>query len=435
MKAVRTKRRAPSGRSLLSALLLAVLLVLLGCGPPSPSGPSAERVILIVVDTLRRDHVSVYNPRAKTPRLDALAARSQVHTHAVASFHQTSMSMGALFSGRTPSLEGPEVTAPLPWNGRTWCGLSRLARTEQDDCVPAHLDTLAEDLRRHGFWTIGVASNDFMHRPSGYEQGFEDWVEVGVPGVGQRQRRLTPAELALRNGETVNRAAFAALARREHDRFFLYVHYMDVHDWYAMGHGSYMGGVQAADRAIGALLDRLGDEGLLDSSLIVFTADHGEMTPHDATLRPSPYHSGNPSFEPVLAVPLLAAPGLPADPDALVRLQDLRGLILEQLGVPTRIDDEQRPDEQLFTERRWLTYRRWPWKSIFDRHSAEAHLFDLRRPQSETLDVATRHPEVLAAHRARIDELRGRVSTGQHAASELSPDDRARLEALGYLDE
>jgi hypothetical protein len=56
-----------------------------------------------------------------------LAARGQRFSNYTAAFHQTSMSMGALFTGRTPSLEFNRVERPLFWNSSTWCGLIRFA--------------------------------------------------------------------------------------------------------------------------------------------------------------------------------------------------------------------------------------------------------------------------------------------------------------------
>ena len=78
------------------------------CGDPSSTEDEVavaapERIILIVADTLRRDHLSPYGSELETPAVARLARRGQVFTNAVSSFHQTTMSMAALFTGRTPS--------------------------------------------------------------------------------------------------------------------------------------------------------------------------------------------------------------------------------------------------------------------------------------------------------------------------------------------
>ena len=77
-------------------------MLLLACAP-EPTPP--QRIVLVVVDTLRRDALGCYGAPQPTPHIDALARRGQRFERALASYHQTSMSMAALFTGRTPSIE------------------------------------------------------------------------------------------------------------------------------------------------------------------------------------------------------------------------------------------------------------------------------------------------------------------------------------------
>ena len=127
------------------------------CARPGPPA----RILLVVVDTLRAESLALYGGSTVTPQLAALAQRGQLFRQARAAFHQTSASMAALFTGRTPSIESPDPSRTLHWNGTTWCGLARFAaEPSRGECVPASLDTLAERLGRAGYWTIGVASND-----------------------------------------------------------------------------------------------------------------------------------------------------------------------------------------------------------------------------------------------------------------------------------
>ena len=94
-------------RSVIGMELCAVLFALSGISCETALRP--QRVILIVIDTLRSDHVSCYGSASATPAIDAIAARGQRFTRATSSFHQTSMSMGAMFTGRTPSIETGEL--------------------------------------------------------------------------------------------------------------------------------------------------------------------------------------------------------------------------------------------------------------------------------------------------------------------------------------
>jgi len=448
MPSLRPGTTAPrrSGRRIRAAIVFATAL--LAC---TPGSPRFERVILIVVDTLRRDHVWPYDPSAHTPNVRRLAERGQVFTNALASFHQTTMSMASLFTGRTPSLETGSRTEPLPRNGRTWCGLSRLATSEEDTCVPQHLDTLAEDLRAAGYRTIGVASNELLYEPSGYDQGFDDWVQLGPERDDQRRRGLWRRKARARRGERVTRAAIEALGRRQHDRFFLYVHYMDVHDWLGTPELDYAAAVAIMDAALGGLLDHLEAEGLLEDALVVFTSDHGEMLESDEAIRRSWFHNGNPSFEPVLQVPLIVAPPTSIDSAVYLRTQDLSGLLMSWIGRPTPqnpqglrdfvmrwigrpVSQDLAIDEQLLTEAGWQTYRRWPWKSVWKRNEDTVHLFDLRGASPERRDVSNEHPEVLQSHRQRIDSLAAKLGTSRGRNTELTEEDLERLRALGYAE-
>jgi arylsulfatase A-like enzyme len=177
--------------SALAALALCGVGAACGAGGDDPP----ERIVLVVVDTLRRDHLSCYGGAVETPHIDGLAQRGRVFADALASFHQTSMSMAALFTGRTPSLESGAAGATLPWSGRTWCGMARFASSLEPGgpCLPRSLPTLGEAMREAGYETLGVSSNEFLFRPAGFARGFDAWVEVGgaARSGGRGARRVS----------------------------------------------------------------------------------------------------------------------------------------------------------------------------------------------------------------------------------------------------
>ena len=152
----------------LAASLLCLLLV---CCGTEPDRGAPERIVLVVADTLRADHVGAYGGAVPTPNLDALAERGEIFEQALASYHQTSMSMASLFTGLTPSIEAPGGRS-LPWAKGTFCGMARF-RARDEACVPASLTTLAEDLSLAGYATLGVTSNPLVFRPYGFDQGFD----------------------------------------------------------------------------------------------------------------------------------------------------------------------------------------------------------------------------------------------------------------------
>jgi len=424
-------------RLALLALLATQLAGPLACSLWGPKPP--ERLILIVIDTLRRDHLGVYGAPVPTPNIDALAARGQHFTNVVASFHQTTMSMGSLFTGRTPSFEAGDAHI-LAWNGDNWCGLARLAvKPGSDACLPASVPTLAEALRDAGYWTIGVASNQFLYEPSGFSRGFDDWVQVDdrPPVAGKASRRRLSNPYQSRTWHSVNRSAIVALNRRPRDRFFLYVHYVDVHD-YRFQKITYAAAVQEMDQGVGRLLAQLESAKLLEGSVVVLVSDHGEQLGEMHNFpgeNPRSFgHYGNPSFQEQLRIPLIVAPARGGNPERFLRSQDIFQLLLEIGGVKRAASEDLEPDELFVGEARYRTYRRDRWKSFVRREDGRHFLYDLEADPLERSDVSAKFPEVTAAHALRIDQLTRSLTARGVPQREMTESERDRLRALGYLD-
>jgi arylsulfatase A-like enzyme len=404
------------------------------------AGRGPERIVFVVVDTLRRDHVSPYGTKARTPNMAALAARGQLFENAVASFHQTSMSMAAMFTGRTPSIETGIFGATLPWNGATWCGMARFRDGDDDSCVPRSLPTLAERLREAGYWTIGVASNQFLYEPSGFGRGFDDWTEVDErkPLTGPPSREGIENARKSRTWRNVNRAVNAALLRRPSDRFFLYVHYVDVHD-YRFQNRSYAEAVQEMDVAFGRLSRALEAQGLLEGAVVVLTSDHGERLGEDhafpGELPDNFGHYGNPSWQEMLRVPLIVAPPVFSDTKRLVRTQDFYGLLLEIAGRTAPSSADTRPEELFLGELQFRTYREGRYKTTVRRSDGQAYLYDLEADPQEQRDLAASNPALTQKHRMRLNELSQALAAEASPHRELSEEEKGRLRALGYLEE
>ena len=420
MRGARTKPTENWGRTGTALVVLWFAIGAFGCGPGSRvESEPPERIVLIVVDTLRRDHVSAYGPRVSTPQIDALAERGQVFRDLTAAYHQTTMSMAGLFTGHTPSLEKGQGRERLDWMGETWCGLWRFRRSNgADSCLPESLPTLAERLREAGYWTLGVTSNELLYRPGGYERGFDRWVEVaGTPVPAGR----------------VNRAVSASLARRPSDHFFLYVHYMDVHDYRAQGR-SYAESVAVADQAVGRLFSILEAAGLMEGSVVIFTADHGEHLPSEQHfVEPGVGHTGRPSFETLTRVPLIVAPPVFPDETKALRGIDLHGMILGLAGIQAPQAEGLDADEVFLSERHFQTYRRGEWKSLRHRDTGRHFLVNLRRDPNERITVDRQHGDIVAQHAERMDQIAKDLGSPDYEERTISDADRARLQALGYL--
>jgi arylsulfatase A-like enzyme len=410
-------------------IVVAAALVVAACWQGDRSGPP-ERIILILVDTLRRDHLSPYGGEASTPNVQRLADRGRVFTNLVASYHQTTMSMGALFTGRTPSIESGDVATTLEWTGRSWCGLRRFAEGSEDSCLPQGLTTLAERLRGVGYTTIGVTSNRLLFRPAGFEQGFDRWLEVGADSSSLPEDQL----VELRSAPHVLAATRKATETLPDGPMFLYVHYVDVHDWGATDR-EYAEAVEIFDVALGDLLSLLEERGLLEDAVVIFTADHGEALGEMHAFGKKKGHYGNPSYQSVLEIPLIVAPAPEWDATRMLRSQDLPDLIAGLAGAPPQATSSLGEDELFLGERFFLTYRKGRWKSLFHRRKMKRWaLFDLEADPGETENLISEHTELSLSHFERVQDLSKELVPATISQDEMTEEDRARLRALGYLE-
>jgi arylsulfatase A-like enzyme len=125
---------------------------------PEVVAPAEQRrpnVVVISIDTLRADRMSMYGyHRATTPELDAWAARSAVvFERAVVQAPWTLPSHVSLFTGLEPFHHGVNFRRP----------------------APPRLEMLAEYLRREGYATAAVTGGGFVHPSFGFWQGFDSY--------------------------------------------------------------------------------------------------------------------------------------------------------------------------------------------------------------------------------------------------------------------
>jgi len=323
----------------------ALLVVAIAAGYFAREAGRGERtrprnLIVVVIDTLRKDRVSAYGyERQTTPFLDQLANE------------------GARADGVSPTPWTKAATATL------LTGLHPLRHQtfSESDVIPTEVSTLAEDLAAVGFDTLGISSNGWVSRAWGFERGFRDFVSVWRLGYGK-----FPTSVEV-NKELIPRLA----SLRE--PYFLYVHYLDPHMPYSPPFGwdgrplppelarhvpfrpedfkvrgvlrplpdklviaseLYDGEVRANDESLRQLFGDLSARGLLDRTLSVVTSDHGEEFGEHGRVG-----HGQALYEESVAVPLvLHAPGaVKPNPQAgEMGLEDVVPTVLDLLGVSPR---------------------------------------------------------------------------------------------------
>ncbi|MEN8159581.1 MAG: sulfatase [Myxococcota bacterium] len=180
-------------------------LVGLGCGAPAPA--PAPDVVLVVVDTLRADHLGAYGfPLPTSPNLDRFAEDAVVFERAIAASASTVPSHASLMTSRFVREHS------VGWVNGT---------TRLEGAV-----TLAERFREAGWATGAFVSNFVLRRASGLDAGFDVYddafsaAEPNRPGFYERAAPATTAR------------ARAWLGDRADEPVFLFVHYQDPHGPY-----------------------------------------------------------------------------------------------------------------------------------------------------------------------------------------------------------
>jgi len=324
------------------------------------SASGGLNVVLIVSDTLRRDHLGAYgNEWIRTPALDRLARRSVVFdNHHIGSF-PTMPARADLLTGR------------LSLTFMTWAPL------------PADLPTLPELLGEAGYLTMGIVDTPFYVRNGfGYDRGFQDFLWLRGQGDAKRMEERLDARATWRHESDrwVARTTTAAeewLERHYEETFFLLVDVWDPHepwnppDYYTklyapdydgretetgydnwrdaglteedvrLSHATYAGEVSLVDRWVGRLVEKLDVLGIADSTVLVFLSDHGYYFGEHDYLGKSVWdaelgtQSWSPLYREIVDVPLLVQmPGAaPRRTSALTTLVDVPATILDLAGV------------------------------------------------------------------------------------------------------
>jgi arylsulfatase A-like enzyme/Tfp pilus assembly protein PilF len=399
-------------------------MVLIGCDRREPvpvPQPAARNLVVVTVDTLRADRVGAYGyARAKTPAMDALAARGVRFEQAYADAPITLTSHASLMTGRYP-----------PGHGARHNGM-RL-----DLATP----TLAETLGGAGFVTGAFVGAFPLDRRFGLIKGFSTY--------GDRMPRGSQGRLANeRPGSMVVDEAIAWLEQNRAARFFLWVHLFEPHAPYGVpgdrnpADVRYDAEVAESDRQIGRLIAALGAE--TSSTLIVVAADHGEAFGEHGEIGHSIF-----VYDTTLRVPLiLAGPSLASrvvrDPVTLV---DIAPTVTRLLGVgpfdadgvdlSPALNGQTLPARAIYAESfaplldfGWSPLRTVRADGFKFIAAPKPELYVVATDAGETQNIVETDTQRAAALGARVDRISSATLTGQ---SRIDPETAGRLQALGYV--
>lgn len=455
-------------RKLALPLLVAVFAVLAtACGGAETGrSDSPPNLLLVLVDTLRADHTSLYGyERETTPVLDRLAAESVVFTHAHSQSGCTFPSVNSLLTSRYPQ--------------------TFLARLDEHGmAIPPDLPVLPEILAGHGWSTAAVSASPIVratpseiNRQGGFDRGF------GVFDEGCHGKRA-PC-LVARAAELLDELP---------EPFFLYLHFMEPHGpyrppawherrfatgepdrlWVAKGEPEriarklyegedvpfgeedlahfvdlYDEEIRFFDSQLGELWAELEARGLDRSTLVVFLSDHGEELLDHRPERPHFGHCRDLAFETVTATPLLLRlPGgahagrhaaLADNLDVVPTLLDLLGVepgavrFAGESLVPL-IEDGRRVRRYSFSAQGTTrTVTDGAWKLVHVLEGGERRLYHLERDPGEMHDLAAARPGEAERLGRVLDAWMERVEAGGAASLREAEEHEAALEAVGYL--
>jgi choline-sulfatase len=394
---------------MLPAVLLASLLVLsFCCSKPAPR----PNIILIVVDALRPDFLGCYGyDRPTSPNIDDLAAGGVLFENAIAHASWTKPSFATLLTSLYPFQHGV---------------------TDWESVMPDTVSTMPEVLRAHGYATLGIIT---MLGLTGEYQ-----VIRGIDALYEAPKH----ELNSTETTAIADSMIAASPRP----FFLLIHYHDAHwpykpaDQYVdqvrregdpslgASHGFsppdetgippqemidrerllYSACVRQTDDGIGRLVESLRRAGLLKSTALIVTADHGEAFWEHGTRA----HGFN-LYDEVIRVPLIVhyparlkkgvrVPGQVGLVDVMPTVLDLtgtddtgrrEGLSLLRVAEPGGAEPPERffPRGVGISE---LELRRAPgvkslrtldWKMIVEPSTSAREVYNLRDDPGETVNL------------------------------------------------
>lgn len=432
-------------------------------------------ILVYMIDTLRAREIGAYGADVtQTPAMDAFAAESVLFENARTPSSWTRPAVASLLTGLPPSVHGIETFHDV----LSYCGSS--------------LERLPELLRAQGYSTGAVVANPQVDPIFGFEPGFDTFEALYEARTDRSAPRV---EEMISTAPTVVERARRFIESAPSDRpFFLFMLTIDPHGPYAppppydsmydarlvgrsmagpggfdelrqrmeAGRSSpellaqYRGEVSYADAAFGDLIAWMRDRGILDDTLVVLTADHGEEFAehgdkgHGKTLyeevvgiplilrHPGSFEQGRRRAENVdlmdLGATLVAVAGARPPDDWPGR--DLRGSLAPSAVVST---------SRLRDGHQYMALTRGRFKLIENEQTRATELYDLRldpwerRPldqarQSEP--AATGLAIELERERQQSATLRERLvdCQGSLEEDELPEGVRERLESLGYID-
>ncbi|OGL41542.1 MAG: hypothetical protein A3C43_00125 [Candidatus Schekmanbacteria bacterium RIFCSPHIGHO2_02_FULL_38_11] len=442
-------------------------------------------VILILIDTLRADHLSCYGYGQNTsPNIDKLAKEGVLFTNSFSQASWTKSSVASLFTSLYPTQH----------NTNTF-----------EDILPDRATTIAEILKSYNYTTAAFIANPIVGKPFNFQQGFDLYIDEftkdkiyysvlrnsfigGIVMSISRNRFLTQDIV---NADILNSTIVPWLRNNKDKKFFLYLHYKDPHSPYKppdffykkyvkgidpevyKGNDRfdinrtemalYDGEIEFTDLNIGELLKTVDELNLTKNTLVILLSDHGE-----AFLEHGNKEHGFTLYQEEIFVPLIMRlPGyIPVNRKVVYQVCtiDILPTILNILNIQYKgpiegksllplikdVHSEEQRDfiflEELFAFGKPMmlhSLRMENYKYIFTKlfknkevsASETKELFNLQTDSEEFLNIIKQKPEELIMINGKINHLLEYINKTAVPAVKTKVDEKTKdqIRALGYI--
>jgi arylsulfatase len=458
------------------------------------AGTDSPNVVLFSPCSVRADHFGYAGYQIDTQEIDELVESGVLFTSAITQWPSTPGSYAAMLTSMYPKALNVQSAE------------HELVRRGLVVPIPDEAMTLAEAMHSHGYRTAGFIENNLAGTRWGFDQGFDYYVEEWKWGSVWAQGKLSkqplfswfnwtlPVQVARRvRDQSTTETALSWLARDQRTPFFLFIQVITSHypyngcqehylKRYAPDYKGSLTGTAAELTAlrtqeisitpddiafitaqydaciselsdqVGAVVEGLKDAGLLENTIIVFAADHGEnMAEHEHIT----WFNHGYMYDSVVRIPFAISfpPQLPQGRriETQVREIDIMPTILDLVGAPipetsqgmslvpliSGAKDIDTPEfaivQKGFGEAEYAV-RTSEWKLI-EYPDGALRLYNHKSDPGETIDVAQSNPEILAQMTSTLEEWESNLprlpSRDEPAVDE---DALRRLRALGYIE-
>ncbi|MCW5893541.1 MAG: sulfatase-like hydrolase/transferase [bacterium] len=493
--------------------LVALLVVLLGAGgvgaargftggPEAPQNAatlasgSRPNIVLVLIDTLRADHLGTYGySRPTSPNIDAFAADAVLFEQAFSQSSWTKPAMASLLTGHYPSMHQTNL---------------------EQQKLPESETIVTQLLRDQGYRTAVLSGNPWITPDYGFGRGVDHFYSIyderfarvtlfmnalkriskqtgGRNWIYNKVKLLVQGELSTTARDEVLTTEASRWLDANHDRpFYMHVHYMSPHhpydppppydkwvpdksakpvtyypkkSYFPFDEGQaipeaqredmiarYDGDILFVDTVFQKLLGKLKSLGILDDTIVIVVADHGEEFYEHKN-----WGHGQGLYNELIHVPLIIRYPKAFQPSRIgtpVMSVDILPTVLELASappkptaagrslVPLAKGDTVPRNPQAFSE---LIYRFGATRSVVDDKHKLIHKQQDQRVASELYDLSTDYPEqkdLVAQDATEAAKLQSQMTdtlkwadAHKATAAEAKIDDEMgkRLKALGYL--